>query len=281
MIDNGNDQKETDPNSLRKAPPDVKVWDTEIKGFGLFTGKSGKTFYFQFDVRGRTQRTKLGNFPQVSASIARGDALQLAADQASGVSAKRISAAQVPTLKKAMEVHLARPKRRSEANKKLIEGQMRNRLSKWLQTPLDEITKAMCVSSHSCIAQTGERGANHVLKSFRSTYSHTRRTIDLAECPTMAIEWYEEQASMKIVDDLDAWREDVHNLPNDVHRAVYRFLLLTGLRREKALSLRWDQIHETHLHLPETKNGRAFDLPLLPEHRGGRGISDQLLRWIA
>ncbi|MEP4198111.1 MAG: integrase family protein [Aliishimia sp.] len=259
-------KKKLTQTACEKAPPNTKVWDTEIKGFGLFTGKASKTFYFQYDVRGRTQRVKLGNFPQVSAGIARGDALQLAADQASGLSAKRLALEKVPTLERAMTTYLARPKLRSEANKKLVEGQMRNHLSKWLQTPLDEITKAMCVSSHSRIAKTGERGANHVLKSFRSIYNHTRRTIDLPECPTMAIEWYEEQASIKIIDDLDAWREEVNQLPNDVHRAFYRFLLLTGLRREEALSLRWDQIHETHLHLPETKNGRAFDLPLLAEH---------------
>ncbi|WP_293447497.1 hypothetical protein [Planktotalea sp.] len=63
---------------------------------------------------------------------------------------------------------------------------------------------------------------------------------------------------------LKAWREAVDNLPNDVHRAFYRFLLFTDLRWEEALSLRWDQIQDTHP--PETKNGRAFDLPLLPEH---------------
>lgn len=181
-------KKKLTQTACNKAPPNAKIWDTEVKGFGLFTGKSSKTFYYQCDVRGRTQRAKLGNFPQVSAGIVRGDTLQLAADHASGISAKRIAMAKVPTLKQAMEVYLARPKLRSEANKKLVEGQMRNHLSKWLHTPLDEITKAMCAAAHSRVARTGERGANHVLKSFRSIYNHTRRTIDLPECPTMAIE---------------------------------------------------------------------------------------------
>ena len=45
-----------------KAPPNAKLWDTEIKGFGLFTGKATKTFYYQKDVHGKTTRTKLGTY---------------------------------------------------------------------------------------------------------------------------------------------------------------------------------------------------------------------------
>lgn len=71
--------------ACEKTPPNSKLWDTEIKGFGLFAGKTTKTFYYQREVRGKTVRIKLGNFPQVSAGIARGDVLQLAADHASSL----------------------------------------------------------------------------------------------------------------------------------------------------------------------------------------------------
>jgi len=64
-----------------------------------------------------------------------------------------------------------------------------------------------------------------------------------------------------------AWKKAVDALENPVHAAFFRFLLTTGLRKEEALTLRWDQSHGDHLHLSETKNGRAFDLPLMPEHQ--------------
>lgn len=252
--------------TCEKAPPNTKLWDTEIKGFGLFTGKMKKTFYYQREVSGKTVRIKLGNFPDVSAGIARGDVLQLAADHASGLSAKRLAASKMPTLEDALETYIARPKLRSEKNKKQVSDQMHRHLKSWLRVPLDEFTKADCVRAHARVAKTGERGANHVLKSFRSIYNHARRTHDLPECPTMAIEWYAEPASLKIIDDLDKWKAEVDALENPVHQAFYRFLLFTGLRRDEAISLRWDQVFDDHLHLPETKNGRAFDLPLLPEH---------------
>ncbi len=82
----------------------------------------------------------------------------------------------------------------------------------------------------------------------------------------MAIECYPEPPSQRIIDDLGAWKKAVDAIENPVHATFYRFLLPTGLRKDEAMTLRWDQIHDDHLHLPETKNGRAFNLPLLPEH---------------
>ncbi|MEM7730912.1 MAG: hypothetical protein AAF311_16915 [Pseudomonadota bacterium] len=55
-------------------------------------------------------------------------------------------------------------------------------------------------------------------------------------------------------------------LKNPIHRAYYRFLLFTGLRRSEAARLRWEDLHPDHLHLPMTKNGRPFDLPVLARH---------------
>ena len=275
-------RKKLTETNVKAAPPDAKLWDTEIKGFGLFTGKIKKTFYYQKDSKGQTVRTNLGTWPEITVAQARHEASLLVAEYASGAVAKRLRAAKTPTLADATKDYLARPKLRSDANKGIVDGQMNQHLKAWLKRPLDEITKADCVAAHSRIAVEkegknslgryriigGERAANHVMKSFRSIWNHARRTHDLPECPTVAIEWYPEPPSQRIITDLVAWKKAVDAFENPVHAAFYRFLLTTGLRKEEALTLRWDQIHDDHLHLPETKNGRAFDLPLLPEHHG-------------
>ena len=252
--------------TCKNAPPDAKLWDTEIKGFGLFAGKTKKTFYYQKDLHGKTTRTKLGTWPETRLADARYEAAQLVAQYASGAVAKRLRAKLIPTLDQATDDYLARPKLRSDANKKVVRAQMHQHLKAWLKVPLDEISKADCVTAHSRIASVGQRGANHVLKSFRSIYNHARRTHDLPECPTIAIEWFAEPPSRRIIEDLAEWKRVVDGLENPIHTAYYRLLLTTGLRFDEARSLRWDQVHDDHLHLPETKNGRAFDLPLLPEH---------------
>ena len=252
--------------ACKNAPPNAKLWDTEIKGFGLFTGKAKKTFYYQKDVHGKTTRMKLGTYPETRPADARTEAALLVAEYASGAVAKRQRASKIPTLEQATDNYLARPKLRSEHNKTQVRGQMHNHLAEWLSVPLDEITKADCVRAHARIAKTGERGANHVLKSFRSVYNHARRVHDLDECPTIAIEWFAEEPSQRIITDLPEWKRVVDDLENPIHTAFFRLLLTTGLRKTEALSLRWDQVREDHLHLPETKNGRAFNLPFLSEH---------------
>ena len=231
-------------------------------------------------MNGKTVRDKIGIWGEINAAQARTEATLLAADHASGTVAKRLRAARTPTLKEALATYIARPKLRSDQNKEIVEGQMMLNLKDWLDTPLDQIDRAMCARAHARITTLregkdvkgrtrmlgGERTANHSMKTFRSISNHVRRTYDLPECPTIAIEWHDEEPPKTVIEDFDAWKKAVNALENPVHQAFYRFLLFTGLRKSEAMTLRWDQVFDDHLHLPMTKNGRAFDLPLLPVH---------------
>ncbi|NRB17586.1 MAG: integrase family protein [Rhodobacteraceae bacterium] len=240
-----------------------KYWDAEIKGLVLFVGKRSKTWYFQKDVGGQTKRILIGRFPTISARAARQTALGFALDMGRG--AGKMAQIGAPTLEAVMEVYLARPKLRSETHKNGTRTQLELHLKDWMRLPLDEISKAMVVRRHQEMAKTPS-GANHVLRSFRSIYNHARRTYDLAECPTMAIEWYEERPDGRIIGDLKEWRQTIDDLTNPIHRVFYEILLFTGLRKTEALSLQWKQIQEDRIHLPMTKNGRSFDLPILQLH---------------
>lgn len=240
-----------------------KHWDAEIKGLVLFVGKRSKTWYFQKDVGGQTKRILIGRFPMISARAARQTALGLALEMGRG--AGRVVQIGPPTLEAAMESYLARPKLRSQVNKHGIRLQVERHLKDWMRLPLDEISKAMVVRRHQDMVAIPS-GANHVLRSFRSIYNHARRTYDLAECPTMAIEWHQERPDGRIIDDLKAWRQVISALHNPIHSVFYELLLFTGLRKTEALTLQWQHIHEDWIHLPMTKNGRSFDLPILQRH---------------
>jgi len=240
-----------------------KYWDAEIKGLVLFVGKRSKTWYFQKDVGGQTKRILIGRFPTISAQAARQTALGFSLEMSRGAG----KAAQIgaPNLEAAMEVYLARPKLRSEVHKSGTRRQIELHLRDWMRLPLDEISRGMVVRRHQELAKMPS-GANHVLRSFRSIYNHARRTHDLAECPTIAIEWYEEKPDGRIIDDLKSWRQTIDNLSNPIHRVFYEFLLFTGFRKTEALTLQWSSVREDHIHLPMTKNGRSFDLPILQLH---------------
>ncbi len=238
-------------------------WDSEVKGLVLYVGKRSKTWYFQKDVGGQTRRQLIGRFPVISADAARQTALGYALEWGRGTG-KRIQIG-APTLESAMKGYLARPKLRSDAHKSGVRQQFELHLKDWMQLPLDEITKSMVVRRHREMASTPS-AANHTLKYFRTVWNYARRIHDLPEAPTMAIEWYEERPPGTIIDDLPAWREEIEGFSNPIHKVYYKLLLFTGLRKTEALTLEWKHIHEDYIHLPVTKNGRSFDLPILQSH---------------
>ncbi len=240
-----------------------KFWDAEIKGFVLFVGKQSKTWYFQKDVGGKTTRNLIGRFPTIGAEAARVTAMGMALDMSRG--AGKAAQTSAPTLEHAMTSYLARPKLRSAHHKDTVEMQLRLHLSDWMRLPLDEINKKMVVERHRKLAPTPS-AANHTLKYFRTIWNHARRTHDLPESPTIAIEWFEEVPTGQIIEDLAAWRRTVEALDNPIHAVFYRLLLFTGLRKTEALTLQWRHVHEDRVHLPMTKNGRSFDLPILDLH---------------
>jgi len=143
---------------------------------------------------------------------------------------------------------------------------MQNHLSDWLRVPLDEITPAMCKQAHKRISTSGHNSANHTLKSFRSIYNFAGKTHELPPCPTGAVEFHKITPPQPIIEDLRAWFDVINGLSNPVHTVFYKLLLTTDLRKEEALTLRWEHIHDNHLQLPMTKNGRPFDLPLVDAH---------------
>jgi integrase len=251
----------------RKAPHPAtgtrKYWDSEIKGLGLFIGKKAKTWYFQRDVGGQTRRILIGRFPEISSAAARQAAQSLALDMSRGVG--KIYQAGAPTLKAAIEAYLARPKLRSERGKVNLRGQLHNHLRDWLRLPLDQITKSMVVARHAELHAIPS-GANHALRQLRSVWNHARRTHDLPETPTLAIEWYPEEPDGRVIEDLVEWNRCVRELENPIHSTYYRLLLFTGFRRSEALTLRWQNVHPDRIHLPITKNGRPFDLPIVDIH---------------
>jgi len=240
-----------------------KYWDSEVKGFGLFVGKRSKTWYFQRDVGGQTRRTLIGRYPVISAAAARQAAQTLALDMSRG--AGKVFQTGAPTFERAMESYIARPKLRSEAFKNSVRGSIRVHLGDWLRLPLDEITRSMVAARHGQLEHIPS-GANHMFRAFRSIWNHARRTSELPETPTLAIEWYDEEPDGRIIENLAEWRDTVDALENPIHSAYYRLLLFTGLRKSEAAALRWHDVHEDRIHIPVTKNGRPFDLPVLETH---------------
>lgn len=234
-----------------------------MKGLVLFVEKKSKTWYFQKDVGGQTKRTLIGRYPVISADAARQTAMGFALEMSRG--AGKVVQTGAPTLEQAVNSYVARPKLRFEEHKKGTVRQFELHLKDWMRLPLNEITKAMVVQRHREMANVSST-ANHTLRGFRAVWNHARRIHDLPESPTMAIEWYEEKPDGRIIGDLVERRKTIDALDNPIHTAFFYFILFTGFRKTVALTLEWKNVHADHIHLPMTKNGRSFDLPITAVH---------------
>ena len=183
-----------------------------------------------------------------------------------GRGAGKVAQLGAPTLEVAMEVYLARPKLRSKTNKTGMHAQLALHLKDWMRLPLDEISKAMVVRRHQEMAGPPS-AANHVRRNFRAIYNHARRTCDLAECPTTAIEWFEDKPDGRIIDDLKDWRQTIDDLPNPIHRVFYELLLFMHRRTFATVAMEAGVLEEIEgrllNHTPLSITGQRYTRPSL------------------
>ena len=142
-------------------------------------------------------------------------------------------------------------------------------LSDWLDRPLASITKLECADRHEKITRRGPYAANRTMRIFRAAWNRARKTHNLPhENPVIGVEWNKEHRRQEPIpaDGLADWAKKVKALTNPVRRDYHMLVVLTGLRRTDAATLRWEHVDldAATLHRPKPKGGvdRAFTVPL-------------------
>lgn len=174
-------------------------------------------------------------------------------------------------------------------------------LSDWLNRPATEITRDMVKERHRQIA-TGKR-SNKVFKKVADTQKGELTRVEVPKRREGAADncfrtlravlnyafedeeggtlyanpvnvlsskkikaWFKVKQRRTLIknSDLPAWSKAVDSLDNPIVRDFLLFLIHTGLRRNEAAKLRWDQIDfaEACFTIPTTKNGEPHTLPL-------------------
>ena len=172
-----------------------------------------------------------------------------------------------------------------------------NQLADWKQTPLSEIKRSMIEDrffevSHGTVRFIDKEGsptrANTMIRVLRAIYNYAmRQYVDSQEQPlilhnpTIIIShnksWNREKPRENHIKEyqLKAWYEGIMKLPehdknkrqgnsSEVARDFFIFLLFTGLRRNEALELKWEDIdfRDNSFMIEDTKNHERHKMPL-------------------
>ena len=144
-------------------------------------------------------------------------------------------------------------------------------LKAWRKRPLREITRQEVLAMHRRITEHhGGSTANNVFRYLRSVFNFIAAMYDdfppnPVQILTQARAWHREIRRRTLIPAhlLPAWWQAVEQEP-EYSRDFLRIGLFTGMRRAEIARLRWENIdlERRLLHIPVTKNGDPFDLPL-------------------
>lgn len=278
--------------------------DTELKGFGLsvsFPSENNptgtKSYFVLRAVHGKQQRHVFRRASETTVAEARALAAKLLSKMTDGVDLNqqrrdaRVEASRDKvrgiTLGQALKLLEGglRAKGRSERTMEGYRNSIDTYLAAWVDRPLVEITRAEVRKRHGDIqkeiargkysngkareAGAGKASANSTMRAFRAVWNRAmRENPELPISPTINVDWNQQQRRTGRIPRLGmkAWYDEVQGLTNTVRRDYLLFVLFTGLRRESATTVKWEDVDfkRKALHVPLPKGGaaRAFDLPL-------------------
>jgi len=273
--------------------------DSELKGFGLRITASGtKSFIVEKRINGRIRRITLGRFGVLTSEEARHAARQTLGKIALGqdpVRERQQTKLQVTTLAHAYHEFI-KARRTLKASTQRDYTRIFTIIFKpWHNKALSEITKQMVLHKHRELTDTrGKAHADLCMRFLRALLNFAKEVYDdpyghpiLPENPVRVLTttraWNKPKRRRTYIKpvDLPRWYAAVQdlrlckltdpNLPGEVDYSLYEtvadfleLLLFTGLRRQEAITLQWQDVdlRARVLTIRNTKNGEPLQLPL-------------------
>lgn len=280
-----------------KADPerDVFAWDDQLDGFGVRVYPSGtRKFIAQWKRDGRTRRLVLGTFPLMKAEQARGLAVETlaAVERGEDPAGKRDAAKASPTVQEVCERWIergigrkGRPKRASTlaADRSRVESHVtphpigRMKIQSLRQEHMHAWVQAVARGDMAFTQKLGPRARRDVtggpaaaarcLRTLKAALAFAVREGLIQTNPATDVHPPENAEPER--ERYLSPRELAHlgralaaaeraGLPWQAIASI-RLILATGLRKNEALALRWENVdlERRRLVLPETKTGRS------------------------
>ena len=268
------------------------------------TATGVKSFIVRKRLKGKKDASykTLGRYPLMPIAQARDEARETLSGINHGINPKNLQVdvitKQTLTVDKVFEDYKrSRGTNLEESTIKGYQSILNNQLGDWRNTPLSEITRSMIEDrflevTHGTgkfiVKEASPTRANTMIRVLRAIYNYAMvQYVDSKEeplilhNPTKIIShnkaWNREKSRRGVVKEynLKAWYEGVMKLPehpknlaksnsSEVVRDYLIFLMFTGLRRDEALALKWEDIdlQEKTFSIEDTKNHEIHKMPL-------------------
>ena len=260
--------------------------DAELKGFGLRVGAKSKVYIAEGKLNNRTVRVTIGKHGVFSAEQARNQARVILGQIARNINpndASREERCKRVTVEEAFKEFLQARKNLSPGTVRLYQRCMDRHLVDWRRKLLRDITKDMVERRHQVLGAHSPSQANLAMRFLRALFNFAIGRYEDASGNSLLVDnpvrrlsqtraWYRESRRQTVVKahELGAWFSAVLDganckSPTDaVVRDYLLLIILTGLRREEAASLRWENVDllGRTLTVRNTKNHEDHTLPL-------------------
>jgi integrase len=256
--------------------------DDQLKGFALRVTSSGtKSFVVEKNIGNKVRRITLGKYGALTVEQARKEAQKIIGQIAMGIDpiAEKLTAKMGAVA--LYEVFEDYKKARKSLKRNTLYNYERVLLiafASWGKKPLISITKDKVAKHHVKLGKEhGEAYANLAMRVLRALFNFASGQYEdgkgrslITENPVRRLSqtraWYrvERRQTLIKIHELAPWYAGVQQLKNETLRDYLLLLILTGLRRQEAATLRWDQIDLTAktLTVLDTKNHESHTLPL-------------------
>lgn len=155
---------------------------------------------------------------------------------------------------------------------------LRSTVADWFDLPLVEIKKDMIERRHKSISDKGHKGhADHAMRILRALFTYAKITYEhpngdpiVTANPVTRLSqariWNKQTRRQSVIKshELSAWCKAVMGLQNKTVRDYLLLLLFTGLRKNEAAELLWENVDlkGATLLIPDPKNRKPHMLPL-------------------
>ncbi len=248
------------------------LWDGEVKGFGVRIYPTGKkSFVLDYRDNNRKNLMVIGSYSILTLDQARKDAKAKLADLVKGINPlqKRQEERQGNRIKDLCKRYIADHAAKKKSGGDDISRIERFIIPEWGNLLVINIKRADVAALHYKLGKHGHYQANRVYSLLSKMFNLARVWGFVPEehvNPCFGIEKFKEEKRDRFVSH-EEFPRLVQAINQELNQSVVSAIwlyLLTGVRKDELLSLKWTDIDfdRKELRLTDTKNGRSHYLPL-------------------